>query len=62
VTEDTVQLQEDDVIFQNKFEETLFRWLILTTFLQIFSHPHLSLCADGVVCSSLESGPDFEKM
>jgi hypothetical protein len=29
-----------DNIFWNKFEETLFRWLIETTLLQIFSHPH----------------------
>jgi hypothetical protein len=36
----TVLSAKSDNIFWNKFEETLFRWLIWTTFLQIFSHPH----------------------
>jgi hypothetical protein len=36
-----------DNIYWNKFEETLFRWLIWTTFLQILSHPQLSFGENG---------------
>jgi hypothetical protein len=35
----TVSSAQIDNIFWNKFEETLFRMFIWTTFLQIFSHP-----------------------
>jgi hypothetical protein len=36
-----VSSAKPDNIFWSKFEETLFRWLIWITFLQIFSHLHL---------------------
>jgi hypothetical protein len=42
-----VSSAKPDNIFWNKFEETLFRWLIWTTFLQIFFHPHLSFQENG---------------
>jgi hypothetical protein len=37
-----VSSAKPDNIFWKKFEETLFRWSIQTTFLQILSHVHLS--------------------
>jgi hypothetical protein len=46
--------KNDNIFWEKKCEETLFYWWIWTTFLQIFSHPHLyeKTCADDVVCSS----------
>jgi hypothetical protein len=64
-----VSSAESDSIFWNKFEETLFRWLIWTTFLKIFSHPQLSFwenvcrwCCLLRWCRLLKSGVEIKKV
>jgi hypothetical protein len=49
-----------DKRFHKKFEEILSRWLIWATFLQIFSHPHLTSWENACRwCRLLKSGVEW---